>query len=348
MYLSRRDFLISSLVVGVEAAGSLRLRLGPQAPLKIGFIGLGTRGLGNLACLATEAAFRVTAICDTAKLQLERAAQLLSNNREASFRPYSDPLSLLRNEKTDFLVISLPPKAQRSIFQYSMENGHDFAWETPIVSEAATGSENLIRSRCVQMLPERVLASCDATPRLLISEPAHTIEVVHRSKRTIPAMTSQVLKDWLFEELGDSIDAAVTLFELDAVDGCNSISSMRRGGVREFAFRFSQKAKTQVKRLNISVTAPVSSSEKNPASPSATSSETVIMAETREGRFCARTITRPQSITKLYLANLAQAVAENAPAALLHPLSTRLTSHFLITTAVNQLSGKGVQQCSTK
>jgi Oxidoreductase family, NAD-binding Rossmann fold len=335
--LTRRDFLINSLVVGVEVA-SLRLRLDQfQVPLKIGFLGLGTRGHANLACMATEASVRITAICDVAKTQLDKAAQLLSNNQHSCVRTYSDPQAFLRSEKTDFIVISLPPPAQRSIFQYALENERNFASETPILSAAAARAGELTQSRSVQLLPRRVLASCGATPHFLLSEPVNTIQIVHRSARRVPANTREALKDWLFEELGDSIDAAASLFELDTLHDCNSLSSMRRGGLREFAFRFSQTTNTQTKRLNISVTAPADSFDRNQPNPSPVSSETFVMAESRHGRFCARTIVRPQSTTKLYLSNLAQAVAETSPPSLLHPLSTRLTSHSIITTAVNQL-----------
>jgi hypothetical protein len=139
--------------------------------------------------------------------------------------------------------------------------------------------------------------------------------------------------------VGDSIDVAATLFDSDTFDDCKALSSMRRGNLREVALRFSQKTKTHKKQLNISVTAPSISLERTRSGPFPVPAETFIMVETRQGRFCAKMIPRPESSTKLFLSNLAQAVAENSTASLLHPPSTRITSHSLINAAVERLKG---------
>src|SRR6266404_3844883 len=105
MSLSRREFLINSFILGAEAA-TIRLPLEHfRSSLRIGFVGRGTRGRSNLACMAAEPYVRVAAICDTDEKALHESRKLLPAARQSGVNSYSDVKRLLHTEKTDFVVI---------------------------------------------------------------------------------------------------------------------------------------------------------------------------------------------------------------------------------------------------
>lgn len=335
MFISRREFLISTLFATANAAAN-RLPFGhPQSSPRVGFVGLGARGQANLACMATGTRVHITALCDKAEARLEESTELLPTTQRTGVRVYSDLAVFLRKEKPDFIVVSVPPPAQRSIFRSVSEEGLHFASETPISSALATDANNFPSTEQIQLLPRYVLSACDSVPAFLLTERVNTIEIVHRTPYPIHSDTAPSLKNRLFEELGDSIDAAITLFGQAVFDSCKAFSTMRPRGSREFAFRFSQQTTLQPARLNISVIAPAAPSQQH--SLGDTSSDTLLTVSTNRGRLSARTIPRPESSTRLYLSNLAHVIAGSSPTSLLNPLSTRLTSYSLISSAVDQL-----------
>jgi len=335
-HLSRREFLISSLVIGVEAA---TLHLHPdriRKPLRVGFIGLGTRGQANLACLAAEPQVSIVAICDTSKAQMTAATRLLSNSQKLASRQFSNPEMLLRSVQTDFVVLSVPPPAQIPIFQFAYATGQHIASETPVLTIPASITENPPNNQCIQLLPHRVLTSRETMPRLLNEGTIQRIEIVHRSDRAVSTDTPPALQDWISEQVGDALDAATSLLELDSWDHCSAFTSPK-GDCQLLVLRFSSGSRAATRQLNISITAPLELNGKNQSRFIAQSAKTSIRVDYRQGSFYAQTTNRPPHLTRLYLSNLIQAIGEESPKSLLHSLSTRIVSQRLVNASVDEL-----------
>ena len=155
----RRKFLKSTLAVGAAAGLSVRaMESGGEAEsvrpagsrsvmnlaapgldtVRVGLIGVGERGVGFVRHFCNIEGARITAICDTEQLVLDRAAKIMSELGEAEPGLYTgDDYSyrkLLDREDVDIVVIATPWRWHAIMAAEAMESGKHAFVEVPAVT----------------------------------------------------------------------------------------------------------------------------------------------------------------------------------------------------------------------
>jgi hypothetical protein len=127
--MTRRQFLYSSAVATAATALSVRARstrsVSPNSKLNIGFVGIGSKGGGDLQQCSGE---NVVALCDVDANTLARA-----HERHPSANTYKDFRKMLETEKTlDAIVIATPDHLHATIAAAAMKMGKHIYCQKPL------------------------------------------------------------------------------------------------------------------------------------------------------------------------------------------------------------------------
>jgi len=132
--MNRRDFLTTS-----TAAAGAALMFGPRAlaarreKLRVGVVGVGNRGSGNLGGVAHE---NVVALCDVDTRYLEAAAK--RHPDAMTCRDWRDLVSL---DGLDAVVVSTPDHAHFPVAKAALEAGKDVYVEKPLTHRVSQARE---------------------------------------------------------------------------------------------------------------------------------------------------------------------------------------------------------------
>lgn len=120
---------VSSRVLGAES---------PSGQITLGFIGLGTHGLGyNLQAFLEQPDARVVAVCDVYADRSERARQRVDSAYKSSgCRVFDDFRQLLAQPDIDAVVISTPDHWHTPMSLMALEAGKDVMCEKPTLTIA--------------------------------------------------------------------------------------------------------------------------------------------------------------------------------------------------------------------
>jgi len=140
---SRRDFIQTSgkgaaaLVAGAIAAPSILRGAEPTGePVRIGHIGLGTRGGSLVRRTGSGKDCHVVAVCDAYKPHLDKGVEL-SNNPEV--RTFGDYKELLADPKVEAVVIATPDHWHEQMVLDAIAAGKDVycekGWTTSILGQ---------------------------------------------------------------------------------------------------------------------------------------------------------------------------------------------------------------------
>ena len=157
--IGRRSFLKSTLAVGAAAglsAGSAEPQEELQRPrpagnrsvaglvapkletVRVGLIGVGERGSGFVRHFSNIEGARITAICDTHTLVLDRAARIMAELGESAPALYSGDdyayRELLERSDVDIVVIATPWRWHAIMAAEAMESGKHAFVEVPAVT----------------------------------------------------------------------------------------------------------------------------------------------------------------------------------------------------------------------
>lgn len=115
-------------------------RHGAEAPIRLGFVGLGVMGNDTLKLVAGRSDVTVTAICDVDSRRLVSAAERLKEVQEPdAFTCFEDFRELNRSAAVDAVVISTPDHWHAVQAIDSMRSGKDVYVEKPLTLTIAEG-----------------------------------------------------------------------------------------------------------------------------------------------------------------------------------------------------------------
>jgi predicted dehydrogenase len=145
--LSRREFLHSASKAGLTVAAGLaapniflnrtRAATGenPSEFVRIGFIGLGGQGSGNLRAMMKNA----VAVCDVDKTHLQAARQSVEKANGLPCAAFSDYRKMLEDKSIDAVLISTPDHWHTLTAIHACEAGKDVYCEKPMTLFIAEG-----------------------------------------------------------------------------------------------------------------------------------------------------------------------------------------------------------------
>src|SRR3954454_7313013 len=122
LHPTRRDFLCWSAALGASAALPLAWMEAPEAPVRLGFVGLGSRGRQVLAsCLQLPGA-EVKALCDLRDDALRPALAEAGLTTHLATREAS---RLFQERSVDAVVLAVPAAAQPELAAAACAAGKD-------------------------------------------------------------------------------------------------------------------------------------------------------------------------------------------------------------------------------
>lgn len=105
--------------------------------VRLGFVGLGARGVYHLNAALRMAGVEVAALCDVAEAQLQRAAKAVTASGRPAPKLYGrsamDYERLCAEETLDAVICSTPPETHAAVCLAANKNGKNAASEGPLV-----------------------------------------------------------------------------------------------------------------------------------------------------------------------------------------------------------------------
>ncbi len=133
--INRRAFLKAGLVVGAAFAVGRTSRAEVSKPVRLGIIGVGNRGMGQLRTLLLLPRAEIRAVCDLISERTTRAAQVVSERQGREPAMYSGTEEawekLVKREDLDAVVITTPPVWHAPMALAAMRVGKYPAVEVP-------------------------------------------------------------------------------------------------------------------------------------------------------------------------------------------------------------------------
>jgi predicted dehydrogenase len=186
--LTRRDFIATSgraaaAVVSTTLAAPSILRGATLEgnPVRLGHIGIGTRGGDVLRTAASNPGCRVVAVCDVYQTHLRKGAGLSNNPDVKSYTDYHD---LLSDPKVEAVVIATPDHWHEQMLIDALASGKDVYCEkgwTTSVAAAKRMRDAVKRSGKVMQLGHqgRQLAAPDVARKMLLDGAIGEITLVN-------------------------------------------------------------------------------------------------------------------------------------------------------------------------
>ncbi|MDO5608500.1 MAG: Gfo/Idh/MocA family oxidoreductase [Capnocytophaga sp.] len=111
------------------------LKVPPMEKVRIGFVGLGIRGIEAVKRYLYLPNNEIVALCDVHQPYVQQAQELLASQNKPEAKTYTEPGSwqeLCRQENIDLIYISTPWEQHTEMAVYAMEQGKHVAVEVPI------------------------------------------------------------------------------------------------------------------------------------------------------------------------------------------------------------------------
>jgi len=135
--LNRRRFLGCSAAAGWALSQGRVEGNGPSAPVRIGVIGLGTRGTGLLRALLEIEAAEVVAVCDSEARHRLRASGIVEKAKGARPEAFDRPDRVFDRTDIDAVVIALPCDLHASTYRDAFRAGKHLYGEKPLAPTLA-------------------------------------------------------------------------------------------------------------------------------------------------------------------------------------------------------------------
>jgi predicted dehydrogenase len=131
--VNRRRFLGCSAAAGIALSqGRVAEASGDPAPVRLGLIGLGTRGTSLLrACLELPGA-QVVAVCDPAPRHRERAAGIVERAKGARPEAVESPAEVFDRPDVDAVAVALPCDLHAGVYRDALRAGKHLYAEKPL------------------------------------------------------------------------------------------------------------------------------------------------------------------------------------------------------------------------
>jgi predicted dehydrogenase len=130
--MNRRDFMTSTLMIGVGAAALTRSGLAQEVPpndrITVGLLGSGARGQELLQALSHIPGVETVAVCDAYSGRVERARARTEGRATA----YGDYRQILENKDIDVVVVATPDHWHLKMTLDALEAGKDVYVEKPL------------------------------------------------------------------------------------------------------------------------------------------------------------------------------------------------------------------------
>ncbi len=136
MAVSRRDFLNTVTAATAATALSSRRVLGAADRVRLGVVGCGSRGVGDMNNFQKLGNVDVVALCDVYGAQMDRAKQTASNAKT-----FKDHRQLLEMKDLDAVLIGVPDHWHKAITIDALNAGKDVYVEKPLTLRFEEGPE---------------------------------------------------------------------------------------------------------------------------------------------------------------------------------------------------------------
>ena len=131
--LNRRRFLGCSAAAGLALSQGRVAEAGAEAtPVRLGLIGLGTRGTSLLRTLLEIPSSRIVALCDLEAKHTIRAQGIVEKARNSRPEGYRSPAQLLERSDLDAVVVALPCDLHASVNLAVIQAGKHLYAEKPL------------------------------------------------------------------------------------------------------------------------------------------------------------------------------------------------------------------------
>ncbi len=139
--IPRRQFLAAT---SLAAAGALlpnisRAAESAVAPVRLGFIGVGSRGSTLLRLMAQQAGTRIVAVCDNEPGKLDRAKKIVTDAGRPAPVTFAEWKKLLEHREVDVVVSALPVDLHAPCYLDVLAAGKDLYAEKPLGLTVAEG-----------------------------------------------------------------------------------------------------------------------------------------------------------------------------------------------------------------
>jgi predicted dehydrogenase len=151
--LSRRQFIGRSSAGTIAAASLLNYlprsaaRVGPNDKIRVGVIGSGGMGRGNLATFLANPEVDCPVICDVDEAQITRGIELVEKQRGSRPEGVKDFRRVIDRKDVDVLLISTPDHWHALPTVYGCQAGMDIYVEKPLANSVAEGRAMLEAAR---------------------------------------------------------------------------------------------------------------------------------------------------------------------------------------------------------
>lgn len=138
--LTRRDFLATTAIAAVGAALPLAAQNNSNpAPVRLGFIGVGSRGSTLLRLMARQPGTRIVAVCDNEPAKLDRAKKIVADAGRPAPETFSEWKKLLEHRELDAVISALPVDLHAACYLDTLAAGKDLYAEKPLGLTVAEG-----------------------------------------------------------------------------------------------------------------------------------------------------------------------------------------------------------------
>ena len=144
--MTRRDLLKAGLALG--ASGSA-IAFADDKVRRVGLIGCGWYGKGDLLRLVQVSPVEVVSLCDVDSTMLSEAAELVSTRQASKKKPrtFSDYREMLRQKDLDIVLIGTPDHWHALPMIAAVQSGVDVWVQKPISVDVVEGQSMVAAAR---------------------------------------------------------------------------------------------------------------------------------------------------------------------------------------------------------
>jgi len=148
--MDRREFLQTSAAgLALSAAGGQAVAYADQKPRRVGLIGCGWYGKGDILRLIQVAPVEVVSLCDVDKNMLAEAAEIVASRQKSGKKPrtYGDYREMLRQKDLDIVEVATPDHWHALAMIEAVKSGVDVYCQKPISVDVMEGQAMLAAAR---------------------------------------------------------------------------------------------------------------------------------------------------------------------------------------------------------
>lgn len=148
--MDRRQFLQTSAAgLALSVAGGQAVAYADQKPRRVGLIGCGWYGKGDILRLIQVAPVEVVSLCDVDKNMLAEAAEIIASRQKSGKKPrtYGDYREMLREKDLDIVEVATPDHWHALAMIEAVKSGVDVYCQKPISVDVMEGQAMVAAAR---------------------------------------------------------------------------------------------------------------------------------------------------------------------------------------------------------